>query len=79
MAETTGVNALPLVLLISFLVGLIMAFQAAFSMSLFGADIIFGATSSPCPMTASWGADDVPCPGRAFGSPLRRDGHHGGD
>ena len=39
VAETTGVNALPIVVLISFLVGLIMAFQAAIPMRLFGATI----------------------------------------
>ncbi|MFH1090640.1 MAG: MlaE family lipid ABC transporter permease subunit [Pseudomonadota bacterium] len=38
-AETSGVNALPIVLLISFLVGLIMSFQAAIPMRMFGAEI----------------------------------------
>ena len=38
-AETAGVNALPIVLLISFLVGLIMSFQAAIPMRQFGAEI----------------------------------------
>ena len=38
-AETAGVNALPIVLLISFLVGLIMAFQGAIPMKMFGAEI----------------------------------------
>jgi phospholipid/cholesterol/gamma-HCH transport system permease protein len=38
-AESTGVNALPIVLLISFLVGLIMSFQAAIPMRMFGATI----------------------------------------
>ena len=38
-AEKTGVNALPIVALISFLVGLIMAFQAAIPMRMFGAEI----------------------------------------
>ena len=37
--EKTGVNALPIVLLVSFLVGLIMAFQAAIPMRQFGAEI----------------------------------------
>jgi len=39
VAETAGVNALPIVALISFLVGLIMAFQAAIPMRQFGAEI----------------------------------------
>lgn len=39
IAETAGVNALPIVALISFLIGLIMAFQAAIPMSQFGAEI----------------------------------------
>ncbi len=39
VAETTGVNALPIVAMISFLVGLIMAFQAAVPMRIFGAEI----------------------------------------
>jgi phospholipid/cholesterol/gamma-HCH transport system permease protein len=39
VAETAGANALPLVTLISFLVGLIMAFQAAIPMRMFGAEI----------------------------------------
>lgn len=39
IAEKAGVNALPIVLLVSFLVGLIMAFQAAIPMRQFGAEI----------------------------------------
>ena len=39
MAETAGVNAIPIVALISFLVGLIMAFQGAIAMRQFGAEI----------------------------------------
>jgi len=39
VAETAGADALPLVTLISFLVGLIMAFQAAIPMRMFGAEI----------------------------------------
>jgi phospholipid/cholesterol/gamma-HCH transport system permease protein len=39
VAETAGVNALPIVALISFLVGLILAFQAAVPLRQFGADI----------------------------------------
>lgn len=38
-AERAGVNALPIIILISFLVGLIMAFQASIPMRMFGADI----------------------------------------
>ncbi len=38
-AEKAGVNALPIVILISFLVGLIMAFQGAIPMRQFGAEI----------------------------------------
>ncbi len=38
-AELAGVNALPIVALIGFLLGLIMAFQAAIPMRQFGADI----------------------------------------
>jgi phospholipid/cholesterol/gamma-HCH transport system permease protein len=38
-AENAGVNALPIVALISFLIGLIMAFQSAIPMSQFGAEI----------------------------------------
>ena len=39
IAEAAGVNALPIVALISFLVGLIMAFQAAIPLRQFGAEI----------------------------------------
>lgn len=39
VAEKAGVNALPIVALVSFLVGLIMAFQAAIPMRQFGAEI----------------------------------------
>jgi phospholipid/cholesterol/gamma-HCH transport system permease protein len=39
VAESAGVNALPIVALISFLVGLIMAFQAAVPLRQFGAEI----------------------------------------
>ncbi len=39
IAETAGVNALPIVALISFLIGLIMAFQSAIPMREFGAEI----------------------------------------
>ncbi len=39
VAETAGVNAFPIVALISFLIGLIMAFQAAIPMKQFGAEI----------------------------------------
>jgi len=39
VAETAGVNALPIVALISFLMGLIMAFQAALPLGQFGAEI----------------------------------------
>jgi phospholipid/cholesterol/gamma-HCH transport system permease protein len=39
VAEATGVNALPIVALISFLIGLIMAFQAAIPLRQFGADL----------------------------------------
>jgi phospholipid/cholesterol/gamma-HCH transport system permease protein len=39
IAELAGVNALPLVALIGFLLGLIMAFQSAIPMRQFGADI----------------------------------------
>ncbi|MBW2145563.1 MAG: MlaE family lipid ABC transporter permease subunit [Deltaproteobacteria bacterium] len=39
VAETAGVNALPIIALISFLVGLIMAFQSAIPMRQFGAEI----------------------------------------
>jgi len=38
-AENAGVNALPIVALISFLIGLIMAFQSAIPMGEFGAEI----------------------------------------
>lgn len=38
-AEKAGVNALPIVALISFIVGLVMAFQAAMPMKMFGAEI----------------------------------------
>lgn len=38
-AEKAGVNALPIVVLVSFLVGLIMSFQAAIPMRRFGAEI----------------------------------------
>ncbi len=37
--ETAGVNALPIIALISFIMGLILAFQAAIPMRQFGADI----------------------------------------
>ncbi len=39
IAERSGVNALPIVALISFIVGLVMAFQAAMPMRMFGAEI----------------------------------------
>ncbi len=39
VAETAGVNALPIIALISFLIGLIMAFQAAIPMRQFGVEI----------------------------------------
>jgi phospholipid/cholesterol/gamma-HCH transport system permease protein len=39
VAETAGVNALPIIALISFLMGLIMAFQSAIPMRQFGAEI----------------------------------------
>jgi phospholipid/cholesterol/gamma-HCH transport system permease protein len=39
VAETAGVNALPIIVLVSFLMGVIMAFQGAISLRRFGADI----------------------------------------
>ncbi len=39
VAERSGVDALPIVALISFIVGLVMAFQAALPMKMFGAEI----------------------------------------
>jgi phospholipid/cholesterol/gamma-HCH transport system permease protein len=39
IAERAGVNALPIVALISFIVGLVMAFQAAIPMRMFGAEL----------------------------------------
>ncbi|HEY6367389.1 MAG TPA: ABC transporter permease, partial [Candidatus Binatia bacterium] len=39
VAETAGVNALPIIILVSFLMGVIMAFQGAISLRRFGADI----------------------------------------
>jgi phospholipid/cholesterol/gamma-HCH transport system permease protein len=39
VAETAGVNALPIVTLVSFLMGVIMAFQGALTLRRFGADI----------------------------------------
>lgn len=39
VAERAGVNALPIVALISFIVGLVMAFQAAIPMRMFGAEL----------------------------------------
>ncbi len=39
VAETAGVNAFPIIALISFLIGLIMAFQSAIPMRQFGAEI----------------------------------------
>jgi phospholipid/cholesterol/gamma-HCH transport system permease protein len=39
VAERAGVNGLPIVLLIAFIVGLVMAFQAAIPMKTFGAEI----------------------------------------
>jgi len=39
VAEIAGVDALPIVALISFIVGLVMAFQAAIPMRMFGAEI----------------------------------------
>ncbi len=39
VAEKAGVNALPIVMLISFIVGLVMAFQAAVPMKMFGAEL----------------------------------------
>jgi ABC-type transporter Mla maintaining outer membrane lipid asymmetry permease subunit MlaE len=39
VAETAGVNALPVIILVGFLMGLIMVFQAAIPMRQFGAEI----------------------------------------
>ncbi len=39
LAEVSGINAVPIVSLVSFLVGLIIAFQAAMLLKLFGAEI----------------------------------------
>lgn len=39
VAESAGVNALPIIVLVSFLMGVIMAFQGAISLRRFGADI----------------------------------------
>lgn len=39
VAEKSGVNALPIILLIGFLLGLIMAFQSAIPMRIYGAEI----------------------------------------
>src|SRR5262245_63249996 len=39
VAETAGVNALPIIVLVSFLMGVIMAFQGAIALRRFGADI----------------------------------------
>jgi phospholipid/cholesterol/gamma-HCH transport system permease protein len=39
VAETAGVNALPIIVLVSFLMGVIMAFQGAISLRRFGADV----------------------------------------
>ncbi len=39
VAERAGINALPIVALISFIVGLVMAFQAAMPMRMFGAEL----------------------------------------
>ena len=39
VAERAGVNALPIVALISFIVGLVMAFQSAVPMKMFGAEL----------------------------------------
>ncbi len=39
IAERSGVDALPIVVLISFIVGLVMAFQAAVPMKMFGAEL----------------------------------------
>ena len=39
VAETAGVNALPIIVLVSFLMGVIMAFQGAIALRQFGADI----------------------------------------
>ncbi len=38
-AEQAGVNALPIIVLISFIVGLVMAFQAAIPMKMFGTEL----------------------------------------
>src|SRR5690606_811316 len=39
MAEKAGVDALPIILLVGFLMGLIIAFQGAIAMKQFGVDI----------------------------------------
>ena len=39
VAESAGVNALPIIVLVSFLMGVIMAFQGAISLRRFGADV----------------------------------------
>ncbi len=40
MAEIAGVNALPVVILVGFLIGFVMAFQAAIPLKMFGAEIL---------------------------------------
>ena len=42
VAETAGVNAFPIIILIGFLMGLIMAFQSAMPLRQFGAEIFVG-------------------------------------
>lgn len=42
VAETAGVNALPIIILIGFLMGLIMSFQSAVPLKQFGAEIYVG-------------------------------------
>src|SRR5262249_34048827 len=38
-AETAGVNSLPIIMIVSFLIGVIMAFESATSLKYFGAEI----------------------------------------
>ena len=66
IAETGGVNALPIIALISFLIGLIMAFQAAIPMRQFGAEIFVADLIASFHTEGTRPANDCHCYGRPY-------------
>lgn len=64
VAERSGVDALPIVALISFIVGLVMAFQAAIPMRMFGAELLCGQSHRDRHGERTRTLNDGHCPGR---------------